>query len=443
MKPIARICIPITMWLLIVGSPLIGSALAQSSESRQSMNLRHAIDAAIEANIQLQQSKEEIAAADANTKVQRSNLLATFNASYKYTRNDEAVSIGPIVFGVEDEFEFSTSFSQPIYQGGALINQYRIANLGLDAARLGERVTRLEVIFLTKQTYFEVLKAFKLVEVAKNTVKLLEAQVEVARNFYEVGMRPLNDLLQVQVELANTRQDLISALNQLAVSKSQFNIILRRPVNALVDLVDIESYEPLANDLEFYLELADTNRYELKISDLDIQIAEKELKIARSTYFPTLSLEGSYFKQGSQWTLSESDPAFENEGWAIGGIASWNFWQWGRTKFSARQKQSRLAQARLGKENTYDQIRVEVERSFLKAQETERNILAVEKAIEQARENMRITEERFKEQVATSTDLLVAQNLLTRTQTNYFNALYDFKIAKAFLEKAVSLEILE
>ncbi len=56
---------------------------------------------------------------------------------------------------------------------------------------------------------------------------------------------------------------------------------------------------------------------------------------------------------------------------------------------------------------------------------------------------MRITEERYKEQAATSTDILIAQNLLFRTQNNFFNALYDFKIAKAFLQKAIGLEVLE
>ena len=79
----------------------------------------------------------------------------------------------------------------------------------------------------------------------------------------------------------------------------------------------------------------------------------------------------------------------------------------------------------------------------LKATEAEKNILAVETAIEQAKENMRITEERYKEQVATSVDILVAEQLLTNTQVNYYNALYDFKIAKAFLQKAVNMEVLE
>jgi outer membrane protein TolC len=61
----------------------------------------------------------------------------------------------------------------------------------------------------------------------------------------------------------------------------------------------------------------------------------------------------------------------------------------------------------------------------------------------QGKENLRINEERYKEQVATSTDVLDAQTLLTITRTNYVNALYDFEIAKAALQRAISLEKLE
>ena len=64
-------------------------------------------------------------------------------------------------------------------------------------------------------------------------------------------------------------------------------------------------------------------------------------------------------------------------------------------------------------------------------------------ATEQAKENLRITEERFKEQVSTSTDVLVAQTLQTDTMTNYYNALYDYKIAKAVLYRTIGQEKLE
>jgi outer membrane protein TolC len=411
------------------------------------MGLREAIESAIAANLELQKSKKEIEAAEATKNAQRTNFFPTLTATYRYTRNDGDASLGGFAGGIStsfrNEFQVGAGFTQPLFQGFALLNQYEIADLGLDVAQLDQHLTRLEVIFLIKQAYFEVLKAQKLVAVALDSVKLLEAQVGVARNFYEVGMTPLNDLLQVQVELANTKQDLIVAQNNLDVAQSQFNIILRRPVNARVNLVDIQAYIPLEEDLTYYLKLAERNRLEVQVAELQIQIAQKELKIARKNYYPNIVLEGIYFKRGANWDLSDDEDFLDPDGWTITGTASWDFWQWGRTAYGTKEKLSRMHQARINKDQILDQIRVEVEQSFLKAKESEKNIVTVETAIEQAKENMRITEERYKEQAATSTDILIARNLLTRTQTNYYNALYDFKIAKAFLQKAVSLEIRE
>ena len=104
---------------------------------------------------------------------------------------------------------------------------------------------------------------------------------------------------------------------------------------------------------------------------------------------------------------------------------------------------SRLSQAKYSREDILDKIELEVKEAFLRTKESEKNITTVEKAIEQAKENLRITNERYKEQVSTTTDVLVAQTLLTETMTNYYNALYDFKIAKSVLYRAIGLEILE
>lgn len=71
--------------------------------------------------------------------------------------------------------------------------------------------------------------------------------------------------------------------------------------------------------------------------------------------------------------------------------------------------------------------------------ESEKNIETVKLAIEQAKENFRIFTERYKEQVVTQTDVLIAQTLLSRTQSNYYNALYDYKRAKAALFRAMGV----
>ena len=153
-----------------------------------------------------------------------------------------------------------------------------MASFGLDIAKISEKVTRLEVIFRAKEAFFTLLKAEKLHSVSQDAVKLLSALSEVAKNFYQVGMTPLNDWLKAQVELANAKQDLIVANNNLGIAKSQFNIILRRPVNATVKITDILDYSPLENDLIIILDMADQNRFELKIADLNVEIADRKSK---------------------------------------------------------------------------------------------------------------------------------------------------------------------
>ena len=154
-------------------------------------------------------------------------------------------------------------------------------------------------------------------------------------------------------------------------------------------------------------------------------------------------MTGTWTKRGTDWDVDGGEGISDKDFWDIRATATWDFWQWGRTRYGVREKLSRLSQAKLKKQQVLDSIHLEVKQAYLRTQETQKNITTVEKAIEQAKENLRITEERYKEQVSTTTDVLVAQTLLTETMTNYYNALYDFKIAKSVLYRAIGQEIME
>ncbi|MCX5842593.1 MAG: TolC family protein, partial [Deltaproteobacteria bacterium] len=86
-----------------------------------------------------------------------------------------------------------------------------------------------------------------------------------------------------------------------------------------------------------------------------------------------------------------------------------------------------------------DQVTLEVKNSWLTLHEAEKQLAVTQKAIEQAEENYRITRERYHEQVGTSTDVLDAQTLLTRAKSDYFNALSDYNISMARLERAMGM----
>ena len=436
---------------LIIGCFALLPLVSNADDSTENLSLKDTIEMAIDANLNLKQSQEEVKAAEETRKASITRFFPTLSASYDYLHRNKEVTqeltglgTGPdFVVTPDDQYTFVTSFNQPIFRGFSLINQYKVADLGLDAAEFGEKVTRQDVILDAKNAFYSVLKAEKLLGVVKQRVTQIAAQKDVAENFYEVGMSPLNDLLEAQASLANARQDFIVAQNNLAIAKSQFNIILRRPVNAPVKIEDILDYGPFVYDFNYCLEAAREHRLEITVADLEVEIAEKEVTLAKKDYFPTVNLRGNYTRTGDEWDAKGGEGISDSASWEVQAIAEWDFWQWGRTQFGVKEKLHRFSQAQYRRSQILDNIELEVKTSYLRTTESEKNIITVEKAIEQAKENFRINQERFKEQVATTTEVLEAQTLLSNTLTNYFKALYDFKISKATLFRSMGQEVME
>jgi outer membrane protein len=437
---------------LTIGLILFYPVLNFAQEPSEKLNLQETITAALKANLGLKQAEAEVRAAQDTKNARTTEFLPTLNSRYSYLRRNQptsqaigvpGVGITEVLVSPEDEYNFVTSFSQPIFTGFALINQYKIASLGLNVAEINQQLTRQNIVLDAKNAYFSILKTQKLLDVAQITVKQITAQKDVAENMYQVGMSPLNDLLQSQVQLANAKQALITAQNNLAIAKSQFNTLLIRPVNAPVSIVDILDYKPFEHDIDYCLAQAGKNRLEIQVADLEVQISQKDYKLAQRDYYPTVNLEGNYYKRGTDWDANGGEGISDSEYWDIRATATWSFWEWGRTTYGVREKLQRISQAKYRQEQVQVDINQEVKSAFLRTNESEQNIVTIEKAIEQAKENLRITEERYKEQVSTITDVLVAQTLFTQTMTNYYTALYDYKIAKAVLYRAIGQEVLE
>ena len=441
-RVIALGCIAAALLFLVpTGGP------AQSSG--EALSLRDSVERALTANLGIKRSQEEINAAEAVRHSSMTRFLPTLGSSYNYTyRNQERTSPSlvtglDIVTSPAEQYTFATTFTQPIFTGFGLINEYKLTELGLDRAEVSSKLTRQDVILDAKNAYFSVLKNQKLMEVAQQTVASIASQKEVSENFYKVGLSPLNDLLQSQVQLANAKQQLTTAQNNLEIDRTRFNTVLRRPVNTPVLLVEEVDYATFQESLDDCLAQAQKNRLEVQVADLDIGIAEKQVRLTEKDYFPTVNLTGAYARTGDDWKAHGGEGISDSAGWNVQATATWEFWQWGRTGYGRKEKLARLAQSKYRKTEITDTISLEVKSAYLRTQEAEQNIVTIEKAVEQAKENLRITEEQYKEQVATQTDVLVAQTLLTQTMTNYYNALYDFKIAKAVLMRAIGRESIE
>jgi outer membrane protein TolC len=416
------------------------------------LTLEESIDIALKNSRTIISAQEGVKAATALKRESATGFLPKFNTSYSYTRLSEApfsrfqglpapmtaLNGTEIPAGTQDNYSWSIEARQPLFTGGGLIANYQANKIGEDAARIEATAKQQDVVQEVKIAYFNILYAQKIRETAQQSVEMLTAHRDVADNFFKVGMIPKNDLLHTEVELANGRLNLIKAQNAVELTKARFNSILKRQISMPVKIADVLQYRPLEKQLDECFEIALKNRPELKIASLKAAQAAKLVQAAQSEYLPTLSLVGNYTRSGDNPSVSGSD--FKDaENWYVMGVASWNFWEWGKTKFRVDAGRARETQALEAAKELNDLITLEIKNAYLNLQEAEKQIAVSQKVIEQADENFRITQERFKERVATSTEVLDAQTLLTKAKAQYANALGDFSISQAKLDRAMGI----
>ncbi len=422
---------------------------------QEPLTLSRSIEIALERSPTLQAAREAIREAEYRRKAALSAFFPQVQTSYAYTRLEEAPTfrmpattintpLGPMTtpesevkVGTRDNYTWTTTVTQPLFTGGALRNSYLLARLGVDVAKWEFERTKQDLVLKVKEAYWGVLVAERMVEVASRALESLREHHRVAQAFYKEGMIPKNDLLQVEVELAQREQDLVRARNGLETARSVFNTLLRRRLDAEVKLAETLRYEPFRGELKACTERALEQRPELKAARLAVQMAEKEVKIAASGLFPQVSLLFNYERQGDEPSVSGSRYNPDEESWNVMAVVRWKVWDWGQTWWGVKESKARVFQAERYLQEAIDGVKLEVKEAYLSLREAEKNIRVAEKVLEQAEENFRINEERYKHQVATSTDVLDALTLLVRARTNYWTALSEYNIARARLDRAM------
>lgn len=417
---------------------ILSGVPAWGQEGEKPLTLEESIRIALDRSLQLHSAIVGVLGSEFRRKEAITNFLPAWVGQYGYTRYSDPVSVGSSGNGggttSQDIFNLNTSVLQPIYTGGANSANYRFAKLGVDLSKTTVETTKLDTVLQVRVGYFTILRAEKFLDVAQQQVKQFEAQLEVSKAFFDVGIVPKNDVLQAEVNLANARQSQVKAENDVATAKASFNNLLRRDIRAPVNVVDILEYKPFSMGFEESLDVAFRQRPEIRAAQINIDQAKENVKVAKSGFFPTINLTGGYTRASDEPTVLADG---SSDRWSIQTLATFTLWNWGNTAYKVGENKVKVTQAEDAKTQITEAITLEVRDDYLNMLVAEKNIGVAEKAVEQAEENLRMNEERYRYQVATQTDVTIAVTLLTQTKTNYYGALSDFNVAKAQLERGM------
>ncbi len=411
----------------------VGIILACSVQAGTTpLTLDESIQIAIDHNYSLQVASKRQVSAKERVAEARSAFYPNLRIESGLTKLNEAPSMGNMVMGDDVIYDVKGIVTQPLWTGRKLSSAYKLALSNNESFKYEYNRVQNELILGVKCAYFGILKALKFAHIAGDAVKQVEAHLRVVKNFYDAGTVARVDVLRAEVQLANVRQNLIKAENGVSLAKAGFNQLLARELDTPVEVVDILEWTPCQINLDDCLKKATNSRSELKAMKANIEMLKQRVTITKGDNYPSVALIGNYDYQKGKTPKIEWDGS-----WMTGIVVNFTLWDCQARKSRINQAEAELEAVVAQEMLLRDGIMLEVRQSALNLNEAEKNIEVAQGAIGQAEENLRISEEMYKEGVATTTDVLDSQTLFAQTKTNYYQALYDYHLAQARLQKAV------
>ncbi len=325
----------------------------------------------------------------------------------------------------------SLSVTQTIYDFGRRDARQRQAQANLDAVGAGIRSQEQEVSLQVIEAYFGVLEGEKFVLTAEEELRSMEEHRRVAQALYENGVVTRNDLLQAEVRLASSRQKLLMARNQVTNLYLRLNFLIGMPPETRQQLIEppiVQTKPETAADLNAALQ----NRPDLMALQRQLDASDQQVRENKAAFYPELFarlsldyLENEKVREQSIYAAMIGMKINLFDGFATTAVRD--------KAVAARariQQQLRMAE---------QQARLEIATSQNDLQVADERITVTRETIRQGEENLRINKDRYQERVGTATDVLDAQSLLTQARTEHYQAVYDFQVARARLNKALGL----
>ena len=339
--------------------------------------------------------------------------------------------------GIANSHSNSITASLPIFTGGELQGQIGQAKANYRSMLSAEEQAYNEMKETATTGYFNMLNATNMNALRQESVDRLQAHLDNVIAQYNVGIVARADVLRSEVELANAKQDYITASNEYDVAEATLNNIIGTPLGTTLLLKDRLQYEPYENDMAYCLAYSEQHRPELKQAEYAIDSAEAALVVARSGHMPKV-----YANASNNWGGNGSDwPGDDDENWSVGVTASMNVFDSGVTWSKIHAAQENLAKAKESQRQIKDNVELEVRTDYLNLREAEKRITTTQVAVASAEEDYHIAVVRYQAGVGTNIDVMDAQEALTQAKTNYYQALYNYNTSKAALNTSMGVGV--
>ena len=319
------------------------------------------------------------------------------------------------------------TISWPVFTGGKRMYATRIGNRMVDMAQVGQAETRALLQTELVETYYALQLANKILEVKEQTYQSLQQHYDHALKLEANGLITKAERLFAEVNRQEAKREWEAARNEREVAHQALCSLL--DIQKEVDILPVSPLfvtENLPDSLYFKSLIPSTN-YAMNRIRLEESIVENRLRISKSAYFPTIAL------LGKQTLYAHNVPRNLMPRTLIGIGFTWNLFDGLNREADVRV--SRLAQETIAleKEKVKNTLDVMVQKLYSQMKEAEEEVSTLQTTIAMSEELLRIRRKSFEEGMATSTEVVDAEVMLSNVRIAMLLAQYQFDVSLASL----------
>jgi outer membrane protein len=341
---------------------------------------------------------------------------------------------------IEDNYSLTASLQQPLFTGLRIRHSVAQARALLEQGRSDYRQSRQELLYQVRLSFWNLVKAQEVLRYIRDNIEQVKAHLKEIDDLYARGLVTYNEVLKGRLRLADAELRELEGENSRALAQARLNVLIGLPPQASFEpsYSFTRSPEP-SGPLEELIAAALEQRPESASMDQRLKAAREGIGVARSGWYPGVFLAGNY-----QYALPNPRqfPPTANfvSTWDVGIVASVDPGRWPGVARRTEQAVSQLAQVQEALGQQQDAIALEVLQAYLELKKSDGEIGVAEQIVQQAEENYKVTDRRFENGLALSTDVLDAELARLEGNLQLTQARVDNQIAQAALLRALGSE---
>ncbi len=297
---------------------------------------------------------------------------------------------------------------------------------------------RQDVAFRVYKAYLDVQKAKANVSATEQAVKDAGEHLRLARLRNQAGLGLMSDELRARTYLSEAEQRKITAGNDLLLAKMRLAQATGGAAGTELDIREDIAAPALAHSAADLVHLAMENRQDLKEAETGVAKADAGVRMARSTYLPTVYATATY-------QMNDRDIPFgrDNDSWIVGANLRWELFDGLRRSGEVGKARALRQSAAEYLENYRKEVALQVEESYLRREEAVKRLEVARDSVQDSAEGVRLISRRFENALATMSELLDAQTAVDRARAELIENQSNCALATARLYSAAGIFLKE